>query len=171
MRLVIIGAGGYGRVVFELAEQIGKYSEICFLDDNSADRRVVGKCNECADFINSDTEFYVAFGANELRLKLINDLIDKGANIATIIHKSAYISPSAKIDFGTAILPNAVINTNCIINKGVIVNCGAVIDHDCVIGEGSHICLNTVIKADNHIPSCTKVDAGVVIENRQYPIK
>ena len=70
-----------------------------------------------------------------------------------------------------AVLPNAVVNTNCVVNKGVIVNCGAVIDHDCIIGEGTHICLNAVIKAENNIPSCIKVDAGVVIENRQYPIK
>ena len=28
-----------------------------------------------------------------------------------------------------------------------------------------------VIKAENAIPSIIKVDAGVVIQNRQYPIK
>ena len=171
MRLIIIGSGGYGRVIAEIAEQTEKYNEICFLDDNSVDKRVIGKCEEWSNYIDADTEYYVAFGANELRLKFINNLIDKGAIVASLIHKSSYVSPSAKIDVGTAVLPKAVVNTNCVLNKGVIVNCGAIIDHDCIIGEGAHICINTVIKAENSIPPCTKVDAGVVIENRQYPIK
>lgn len=171
MRLIIVGAGGYGKVIAEIAEQTGKYDRIFFLDDNSKDDRVVGKCDDYESYIDGDTEFYVAFGANEFRLNWLKTLADKGAKLTTIIHKSAYVSPSAKIDVGTAVLPNAVVNTNCVVNKGVIVNCGAVIDHDCIIGEGTHICLNAVIKAENNIPSCIKVDAGVVIENRQYPIK
>ena len=171
MKLVIIGAGGYGRVIAEIAEQTEKYERIFFLDDNSTDERVIGKCDAYENHVADDTEFYVAFGANEFRLNWLNTLENKGAKIATIIHKSAYVSPSAKIDAGTAILPNAVVNTNCVVGKGVIVNCGAVIDHDCIIDEGTHICLNTVIKAENKIPSCIKIDAGEVIENRQYPIK
>ena len=171
MRLVIVGAGGYGRVIAEIADGMNKYSEICFLDDNSVDKRVIGKCSQYADFVNSNTEFYIAFGANEFRLQWINKLLENGANIATIIDKSAYLSPSATIGIGSAVLPKAVVNTNCVINKGVIVNCGAVVDHDCIIGEATHICLNAVIKAENAIPELIKVDAGVVIENRQYPIK
>ena len=171
MRLVIVGAGGYGKVIAEIADGMNRYSEICFLDDNSTDKRVVGKCEQYADFINSETEFYVAFGGNEFRLQWINKLLEKHANIATIVDKTSYISPSATIGIGSAVLPNAVVNTNCVINKGVIINCGAVIDHDCIIGEGTHVCLNTVIKAENAIPSIIKVDAGVVIQNRQYPIK
>lgn len=171
MDLIIIGAGGYGRVIAEIAEQTEKYNNIFFLDDNSTYKRVIGKCDTYIEHIDADTEFFVAFGANEFRLNWLNTLIDKGANLATVIHKSAYVSPSAKIDVGTAVLPNAVINTNCVINKGVIVNCGAVIDHDCIIGEGTYVCLNAVIKAENKVPSLIKVEAGMVIENRQYPIK
>ena len=171
MRLIIIGAGGYGRVVADIAAQNGEYNEIGFLDDNCNDACVLGKCAGFPSFADEHTEFYVAFGNNELRMKFINSLIDIGAKIATIIHKTAYISPLAKIDVGTAVLPNSVVNTNVVLNKGVIINCGAVVDHDCIIGEGTHICINTVIKAENNIPALTKVDAGVVIENRQYPIK
>ncbi|MBR5321996.1 MAG: hypothetical protein IKU48_00415 [Clostridia bacterium] len=171
MRLIIIGAGGYGRVIAEIAERTNKYSKISFLDDNSTDSRVVGKCGDYLEYINGETEFYVAFGANEFRLDWVNKLLAKGANVATIIDESAYISPSAVIGIGSAVLPKAVVNTKCVINNGVIVNCGAVIDHDCIIGEGTHICLNTVIKAENSIPDLIKIDAGVVIENRKYPIK
>ena len=42
MKLVIIGAGGYGQTVCDVAEQSGKYEEIVFLDDNKIAENVVG---------------------------------------------------------------------------------------------------------------------------------
>lgn len=43
-RLVILGAGGYGRTVADLAAQSGQFAPIVFLDDNSAAADVAGKC-------------------------------------------------------------------------------------------------------------------------------
>ena len=33
--LYILGAGGFGHVIKDMAEQSGKYTKICFLDDTS----------------------------------------------------------------------------------------------------------------------------------------
>ncbi len=41
----------------------------------------------------------------------------------------------------------------------------------CVVEEGAHICLGAIVKAENQIPKCMKVEAGTVIENRTYPLK
>ena len=49
MRLIILGAGGYGRTVADVAAQTGDYDEIRFLDDNSQTADVIGKC---ADFVS-----------------------------------------------------------------------------------------------------------------------
>lgn len=46
MRLIILGAGGHGKVVTDLAEQTGRYNEVCFLDDNFKDEQVIGKCGD-----------------------------------------------------------------------------------------------------------------------------
>ena len=35
MRLIILGAGGYGRTVADTAAQTGAYNEILFLDDSN----------------------------------------------------------------------------------------------------------------------------------------
>ncbi len=169
MRLIILGAGGYGKMIADIATQSKKYGDIFFLDDNSTDVYVIGKCNDYKKYIDDNTEFYSAFGNNELRLKLLDGILESGGKLATIIHPTSYVSQTAIVGDGTAILPNAVVNTNCVLKKGVIINCGAVVDHDCIIGEGTHICINTVIKAENNVPSCIKVDAGEVIDNRYYP--
>ncbi len=170
MKLMILGAGGYGRVVFELAEQTGRYSDIFFLDDNSTHEKVVGCCADYKKHIAMDTEFYPAFGNNEARILWLDRFEMAGAKLLTLVDPSAYVSPSAEIGEGTIVLPRAVVNTNVKICRGCIINCGAVIDHDCIIGEGVHICLNAVVKAENRVPGLIKLDACAVIENRHYPL-
>ena len=166
MRLVILGAGGYGRTVFDLAEQSGRYERILFLDDNSP--LAAGKCAEYAAFLDEDTEFYPAFGNNAGRLDWLERLKDAGARIMALVHPTAYVSPRAEIGEGCVVLPKAVVNTDTRVERGCIINCGAIIDHGCVVGEGAHICLGAIVKAENNIPPRMKVEAGEVIENRTF---
>lgn len=170
MRLIILGAGGYGRTVADVAAQTGAYSEILFLDDNSAAPDVAGRCAEFARFQDGQTAFYPAFGNNEGRLAWLCRLQEAGCAIPTIIHPTAYVSPTAKVEPGVVILPHAIVNTNCTVKTGCIVNCGAIVDHGCVLEEGAHICLGAIVKAENRIPRCMKVEAGEIVANRTYPV-
>ncbi|MBQ7338980.1 MAG: hypothetical protein IJW40_11095 [Clostridia bacterium] len=170
MKLIILGAGGYGRTVADIARQSGRYTEVCFLDDNETDELVIGKCSDYINCISPDTELYPAFGNNEGRLQWLERLEAAGANIPTIIHDTAYVSPEATVGGGTVVLPKAIINTGVVVNRGCIINCGAIIDHGCVIEDGVHICLGAITKAENRIQRCMKVEAGVVIENRTYSV-
>ena len=61
MRLIILGAGGHGRVVADIAEQTGRYNEVAFLDDNSGNDKVIGKCSDYIKFKSKDVEMYPAF--------------------------------------------------------------------------------------------------------------
>lgn len=166
-RLVILGAGGFGRVVADVASQLKQYESVVFLDDgNGAD--IVGKCSDYAAFLDENTELYPAFGNNALRLDWLERLLQSGARVPTLVHPTAYVSPTAKIGAGTVILPKAVVNSYTAIGQGCIINVGAIIDHNCTVGAGAHICLGTIVKADNHIPSCLKIEAGEVVRNGTY---
>ena len=170
MKLVIIGAGGYGQTVCDIAEQSGHYEEILFLDDNKVASNVVGKCADFEKYISEDTQIYPAFGNNEARIAFIEKLENLGANMPVIVHGTAYISPKARLEKGTVVLPNAIVNTDTVIEKGCIINCGAIVDHGCVIEKGAHICLGAIVKAENRIPAFMKIEAGQVIENRTYKL-
>ena len=170
MRLIILGAGGYGRTVADIAAQTGQFDEISFLDDNSTARDVIGKCAEFKRFRDGQTAFYPAFGNNEGRLKWLYHLREAGCAIPAIIHPTAYVSPTTRIEAGTVILPHAIVNTGCEVKAGCIVNCGAIVDHGCVSEEGVHICLGAMVKAENRIPRCMKIEAGEVVQNRAYPL-
>ena len=170
MRLIILGAGGFGRTVADVAEQTGVYDEIRFLDDNSQAEDVIGKCAEFSVFANEGTVFYPAFGNNEGRVSWLKKLMENGCEVATIVHPTAYVSPKAGLKHGVAVLPHAIVNANCEIYSGCIINCGAIVDHGCILEEGVHVCLGAIIKAENRIPGCVKVEAGEIIANRTYPV-
>ena len=170
MRLIILGAGGYGRTVADVAGQTGEYSTILFLDDNSAAPDVAGKCAEFERFRDGQTAFYPAFGNNESRLAWLHRLQEAGCAVPTIIHPTAYVSPTAQVEPGAVILPHAVVNTNCVVKSGCIVNCGAIVDHGCVIEDGVHLCLGAVVKAENRIAALRKIEAGEVVAARAFPV-
>ncbi len=162
--LVILGAGGYGQTVADVAEQLGY--RVQFLDD--AAEQAVGKCDEFLAFIGENTEFYPAFGNNALRLSWVNRLEAAGCALPVLVHPRAYVSPKATLAPGTVILPGAIVNTLCVVKKGCIVNCNAIVDHGCTLEEGVHVCPGAVVKAENHLPAGRKVESGEVIPNRTY---
>ena len=164
-KLVILGAGGYASTVKDVAEQLG-YEIVTLLDDKLADRPLSSFVN----YILDDVSFIPAFGNNNFRLQWLDKLTESGANLATLIHPTAYVSPKAVIGPGTVILPHAVVNTDVIIQRGCIINLSAIIDHGCTIEEGCHICLGAIVKGDNRIAKGTKIEAGEVVEARKYPV-
>ena len=157
-RLVILGSGGYGRTVFDIAHQLG-YSTIV-LDD--AD--LAHPLSAFSSYISDDTSFIPAFGNNAFRMEWINRIEESGGKLATLIHPTAYVSPTATIHPGTVILPHAIVNTDVVIDRGCIINLGAIVDHGCIIEEGVHVCLGAVIKGENRIERLSKIEAGEVVE-------
>ena len=162
--LIILGSGGYGHTVADVAEQLGY--NILFLDDSLPDHPL----SSFVDFIGEGVEFIPAFGNNAFRMEWINRIEESGGQLATLIHPTAYVSPKASIAPGTVILPHAIINTDVVINRGCIINIGAVIDHGCIIEEGVHVCLGAIVKGENHLPRCIKIEAGEVVERGHYPL-
>ena len=168
-KLIILGAGGFGRTVADVARQLGRYEEVCHLDDKPGEG-VVGPLAAFTGDLSETTEFFVAFGNNALRLEWLKRIKAAGGRLATLIHPMAYVSPTATVECGSIVMPMAVVNTAVHIGHGCIINCGCIIDHNCVIEKGCHICLGAIVKAENRIAALSKIEAGCIIENRTYPI-
>ena len=167
-RLVILGFGGYGKTIEDVVSSADMYDEIIFLDDKAKSDKVKGVCKDYVDFIDENTWFYPALGNNNLRVEWIYTFNGAGAQVATIIHPSAYVSKKADIGKGCVILPQAVVNANTTIKTGCIINFGAVVDHDVVVERGVHLCINSVVKSHNLIAPFAKIEAGQVIFNRTF---
>ena len=167
-RLVILGFGGYGKTINDVVLSGKLFDETVFLDDKSTDPRVQGVCGDYVNYIDDNTWFYPAFGNNNLRVEWIQIFHGAGAQVATIIHPSAYVSTDALVETGCAVLPQTVINTTAKVRTGCIINFGAVVDHDVVIEKGVHLCINSVVKAYNRIAPFAKIEAGQVIFNNTF---
>lgn len=157
-RLGIIGAGGHGKVVAEVAERAG-WSDVVFLDNHFASGEgtdshwsLVG-IPEDASLHNCDG-YFVAIGNSQTRQHWCEWLLANGLPLVSLVDPSAVVSGYATIERGVLIVAGAVVNVDSHISQGVIVNTRASVDHDCHIGAYSHICpaaaLAGTVKVGDH---------------------
>lgn len=158
--LLILGAGGHGRVVKEVAEAMGIFDKIDFLDDHS--ESAIGTLAESESLVVQYHHAFVAFGNSELRMKWLEKLESIGYAIPVLVHPTAFISPSATVSTGTVVEAKAIVNTNAVIEKGCIIDLGTIVDHDTFIDYGCHIDCGAIVKAQCIVEPKTKVDSGVV---------
>ncbi|MEW8992878.1 PglB [Clostridium sp.] len=162
--LIILGAGGHGHVVKEVAEAMGIFHKIDFLDDNANSIEAIGLCSDNEKFVEEYTYAIPGFGNNKLRMEWIEKLEKSKFEIPTLIHPTAYISPSAIVQSGSVIEAKAIVNTNSRVEKGCIISVGSIIDHDATINYGCHVDCGAVIKSYCSIAPLLKINSGQVIE-------
>lgn len=169
-RLLILGAGGFGQMVKETALLLG-YNEVVFLDDAYNGPDSAGRCCDYTILQEQYPKAVAAFGNNKTRLEWTDKLMEAGYEVPAIIHPSAIVAPSAKIEPGCFIMQRAVVNTNSEIRRGALINSGAIIDHDSVVEAGAHVCLGSIVKANCTIESGKKIEAGEVIFSTRRKIE
>lgn len=168
-KLIIIGASGHGKVVADIAQKTEKYTGICFLDDNPDVKEcmgfpIIGKVGSFEEWIH-EAEYIVAIGNSHVREKITNQLLDKNATMATLIHPNACIGMNVEIGTGTVVMAGAIINSNTKIGNGVIVNTASSVDHDNVIENYSHVSVGAHLAGNVHVKNHTWIGAGATISN------
>lgn len=146
-KLLILGAGGLGRMVGEVAAAQGCWDHIAFLDDAVHGPNVAGRCVDYLALKEEYPQAVAAFGDNRLRLSWTEKLLEAGYQVPCIIHPTAIVSPSVTMGEGCLILHGAILNTNTQLGKACLVNSGALVDHDNRLEDGVHINLHATIKA------------------------
>lgn len=166
-QLVIIGAGGHGKVVADIAHKNG-YTDIVFLDDNEdlkscGNYAVVGTCNDAVKY--SDREFVVGIGANEIRRRTQKVLYEKGLHIVSLVHPHAVVAADVALGSGTVVMAGAVINPGSRIGSGCIVNTGATVDHDSTIADYVHVSVGSHLAGTVSVGAGAWIGAGAIISN------
>ena len=143
-KLLLVGAGGFGRVVLEHASAI---YDCAFLDDGDISIvdgvRVIGKTADMERFYKESAAI--------------------GYSFPNIIHASAYISPHAHIGTGCVILNNAVVQNNAKCGDGCILNPGVELHHDSTIGSYCLIYTNSVIRSLTNVGNRVWIGSSATI--------
>ncbi len=148
MDVILIGAGGHGKVVLDILQCEGKHRVIGFLDADSslhgstvAGVPVLGGINQLHKLKAQKVRAaIISIGDNRIRRQYAKEAADAGLELITAIHPKATVAKSATIGRNVVIAAAAVICPEVTLGDSVIVNTAAVVDHECVVGEAVHIC-------------------------------
>lgn len=160
-KICLFGASGHGKVVKDIAISTNTVVE-AFIDDNPKNEFLheipVVTSQEMATY--NANKFVVSIGNNKIR-KVISKKVKNA--FATLIHKTAIISPTANISEGTVVMAGTTINADTTIGKHVIINTAAVIEHDCTIADFAHISPNATVTGNVTIGEGSHIGAGAII--------
>jgi len=145
-RLLIIGAGGFGREVYAWAGQISRderdWEVGGFLDANPCAlegfQRPVSVLADPATYVPQAADRFVcAIGDPKTRLALCRGLRERGGRFVTLRHPSVIVGTNCRIGDGCVLCPGAVLTSDVTLGDFVVVNVHACVAHDVVVGDGS----------------------------------
>ena len=164
-RLIIIGAGGHGKVIADAALKNG-YTNICYIDDHVKDDvmgfPIIGTSADIEHFNDGSTDFIIGIGNNAARKTVAET---HNVNWVSIVHPSAQIAFNVEIGKGTVIMANAVVNVCAVVGEHCIINTGAIVEHDNVIEDCVHISPDVALGGTVRVGSLTHVGIGATVKN------
>ncbi len=166
--IVIFGAGGFGREVLQLIDDINEgqptWHCVGFIVDASYDDKstihglsILGDTEWLVS--NPDIHVVVAVGSSSARWRITNLIKTKCKNkFATLVHPRAWIGKKVEIGCGSIICAGALITTDIIIGEHVHVNIGSTIGHDTIIYD--YVTLNPGVNISGNVVLHKGVEMG-----------
>lgn len=183
MDVVVIGAGGHGRVVLDILLTAGQHRVVGILDADPGligtsiyGIEVLGPINLLARLRQQRVRgAIVAIGDNRIRRKYRSEIDAAGADAINAIHPAATISSRATLGRNVVVCAGAIVCTDATIGDSVILNTGCRVDHECVVGEGAHIAPGAILAGrvqigpdafiglGSSVIQCRSVGAGAIV--------
>ncbi len=168
--IVIVGAGGHGRVCADTAEAAG-FVIHGFADDNHELGEKINGYQVVANTFEDIKEhcqpgfrlFFVGIGDNNVRLSIYKMAVDLGYDIPTIIHPTALVSRHATIGLGSIVMAGAVVHANSRIATSCILSTNCSVDYDCEIAESVQVSPGVAIAGGVKIGARTFIGTGASI--------
>ncbi len=148
MKVVVYGSrpDGHAKVVIDLATEDGRLDIVGLVDDyeENAGRQVRGlKVLGTGDDLPRLREqlgvqgLILGFGESRDRGEIGRRAKARGYVLPPLIHHSAHVSRSARVDEGAQILARAYVGPDSKLGLGALVNTGAIVEHDGELGDGA----------------------------------
>jgi sugar O-acyltransferase (sialic acid O-acetyltransferase NeuD family) len=160
-RLVVICAGGHGKVIVAAALEAGMHVAGVYDDTKEPCEnwfRNVPILGRVADFFgHPDLPAIIALGNNQGRSKLALRGDEAGVTWVSVIHPWVSIDPSASIGRGVLVCAGSVIGPDAVVEDHAIVNTSSSVDHDDFIGQFAQIAPGA------HLGGAVRVGEGALV--------
>ena len=142
-RLIVVGAGGFGREAVQWAhdawpDQAGRIAGFLSADPAAlaGHPAALPMLGDPATFaVHPGDGFLLAIGITLVRRRVAEELARRGAVFVTLVHPTAIIADTATIGAGSVICPQAVVSDAVRIGRCVLVNYHASLGHDAVADD------------------------------------
>lgn len=167
-KVIIVGAGGLGRIVYDVISQNADFCqqhEIAGFLDTRADLVLpkeipIPLLGSPLDHKVAKNEIFIAaVGLPAWRKKLVAPLLEQGAAFFSYSHGSS-IGARTSIGHGTFVTPGAVISVDCSIGAFAYLDTYVILGHDVVLSE------HCMVGAMSFLAGGVRVGAGVSIHPR-----
>lgn len=164
--LLIVGSGQYGEYAKEIAEAMGCFEKISFLDNERENS--VGKLSDLESLYGEYQYAVAVCDDGTERVELTKKLEEALYIVPNLVHPHSSISLSAGLLKGCIIEPGAVIETQSTLGIGTIIGANSVVEHHCFIGDGSSLKAGTIIKANTvtTMGTVTEYGSGLFANNK-----
>ena len=142
-RILIVGAGGFGREVLQWAwdawpndcDRIGGFlsADADMLDGCNCGIGIVGAPDDHRPAIGE--RFLLAIGVPYIRRRVAESLIARGAEFLTLVHPTAIVATSACIGAGSIVCPYSIVSDSARLGRFVAMNYYSSLGHDASAGE------------------------------------
>lgn len=174
-RVIILGGGGFGTFVRDLCEFCG-HEPVGILDNFKAKGETVNGCPVLGPtdmvedaLLRKSCEFVVAIKDFKLRREWAKRVKSAGGRLATLLHPSVVVSPSAHIGEGVVInafsfvYANAAVGDFCIIESHCVIGTEVFVGDACLITPGAHLNRRARIGEDTMIGSHAVLAPNVTV--------
>ena len=134
-------------LIRELAQSLGVFRKIGFLDDDLKNPLAMGRCDDCLRYLEEYPIAIPSVGDQKLRMQWLAMLARSGFVLPILVHPTATVSPSAAVGYGTVIEARATVSPGVRIGNGCIIASGATIDRNVKIPDGTLVGCGRVITA------------------------
>lgn len=180
-KVIIIGGEGNGGVVASCIEDNRlrfndlEFEVYGFLNDIESGEisgfPILGGTGDVSKFV--DDGYYFMFAIHMIGRNVLSEKLFKKCNIpenrlATIIHKTAFVAPSAVIAPGCLIMSNCYIGPAAELGKCTLVMANSMIGHNTKVGELCHFSVGSITSSYISIGKVSDVTLGArILEKRK----